>query len=1195
MRFAAIKSYLVASVGLPSIIGQISLSFDDSILTGISFDGQPLDLYMDTAMIGTSVIYKGWYEEVYGEGSCPPRLCYVCVSACDPFKMEHYTTQFADGSTITTVQHEGVIDVSGHKLKTQFRLIIDFTSPIPTEKPMNFLGLAFPDTYDPHTVPLDLFNNKIVQQYAVSVCISARGVVTFGGQLLIGQWKGRCAIQAPTTMTVLMRLTGEYSELFTTNLNSLGLVSSKGQASTKQLSDAAVVYDTGAAQLTFPQAQLDYLMKEIRQSVRNDSGRNPKIKNLGDLWLIEEAAYNFLPTLTFNVGSYSLSPLVIRIPPKKYAQKYDDGWWSFGTQNLGDNEQVPAPPDRATDGKDEHEVDVLLDGSISNSRASQDGGNPLSHGFSGAQPQQYALPDFTPSLDDNYTITADREHPVVQPTLRRNESRREDHAKYSAPADPINSFISEARQSGEFVVSRKDISRTRRDARSLATTDHLDSYRGVTDERLFSVWLGRLQRNTRKNGISGDPVALYHYVVSNVSDTVLLKVQPCAPGPGSSTPWLKEVVRILRYIGKDATGLSSEVLRWNSEQAFATLKQGPNQNVITFLGRFEGGVMDLESQLHIPIPDDKKLTQLLRGLQPRLRALAIERLACGDVGSSYRGLVQYLTQRDRLNQAIQPVDGISSVNVDVGKGRGQLPLNAINQANSPTVLTEPGNNSSGKGRRPICYQWQRRGRCRFGDRCKFRHDGYVQGQKRGDGNGTTVNHVQAPFDDNDMDDSSDSSEDSSEDNVEVIGHIGGKDDLPFSELNVNGFGPIPVLLDSGGYRNYIPKTRTRKQEAVALADGKVINILGTVVLEGLTFNILASNLDYLILGVDSMRTLVVCLSFYPGSTKTVVLGRSAILRTAKMNSPDNRSPLAHLWTPSSLDDKQNFYICDWRPIEDAEGYAWHARLLRDDEIKNTMEQRYCIEVSIPVDQERLGSLPNGNDFGTALLKKLSPDEVNKYDTELEKYISKGWWVDDGPAKTINPGDLVSFPVRSKDPSKSTSVRPVLDARRRNSCSPFASYPGAPIASILANLRLCWKKGSQIQTRDASAAFYRVRLTPSSAVTVGARRRRYRSLRLVFGLRSGPACLWAALTWILDCAYTRLTEQERAIIGQGMIYLYLDDFTFVWPPEAIEMGNKYVNLVKETAKWFGFELPLHKGHNSQVDKHSNLKCLSTVIT
>ncbi|KAF4658124.1 hypothetical protein FOL47_008144 [Perkinsus chesapeaki] len=327
MRLAAIESLLVASVGLHFVIGQISLPFDNTILTGISFDGQPLDLYMDTGMSGTYVIYKDWYEKVYGKGSCPPRLCYVCISACDPFKMKNYTTRFVDGLTITTVQHEGVIDVSGHKLKTQFSLIIDFSSRVSTEKPTNFLGLAFADGINPHTVPLDLLNSKIVQQYAVSVCTSASRVVTFGGQLLLGQWKGRCPIQAPTTMTVPMKLAVGYRRIFATGLNSLGLVSSKGRASAKQLSDAAVAYDTGADMLDFPKEQFDYLMKEISQSVRNDSGRNPRIKSLGLLWLIEKAAYNFLPTLTFNVGSYPLSPLVIRISPKKYAQKYDDEWY----------------------------------------------------------------------------------------------------------------------------------------------------------------------------------------------------------------------------------------------------------------------------------------------------------------------------------------------------------------------------------------------------------------------------------------------------------------------------------------------------------------------------------------------------------------------------------------------------------------------------------------------------------------------------------------------------------------------------------------------------------------------------------------------------------------------------------------------------------------------------------------------------
>ncbi|KAF4666680.1 hypothetical protein FOZ61_009365, partial [Perkinsus olseni] len=138
----------------------------------------------------------------------------------------------------------------------------------------------------------------------------------------------------------------------------------------------------------------------------------------------------------------------------------------------------------------------------------------------------------TPSVDSRALDPPQRAQPPQTAGSRRVDVK-------PTTSSPISQFVAEARD-GVYEVTRKDVSRIRRDAKALVNADHVDPYRGIADERLFSVWLGYLHRNARKNGISGDPVALYYYVVASVGDTLLSKVQPCAPGPGSSSPFLKE-------------------------------------------------------------------------------------------------------------------------------------------------------------------------------------------------------------------------------------------------------------------------------------------------------------------------------------------------------------------------------------------------------------------------------------------------------------------------------------------------------------------------------------------------------------------------------------------------------------------------------------------------------------------------------
>ncbi|KAF4672245.1 hypothetical protein FOL47_000762 [Perkinsus chesapeaki] len=292
LMITAIYSASMSSMVYP-VCSQISLPFSDNKVAGMAFDGQPLDLYLDSGQSGTYVIYKEFYEKTYGR--CPPKTCYTCIKKCHPYS---------------------------HKLEMEFGVIIGWSpSPkFPTERPLNYLGLEYHRVASGENIMIQLFLKKIISEKRVSICVSS-DAKTFTGEVILGAFKEK---QCPTTSPKIV-LPVKSSGYFDTALLSLGLVSPKGKSSIKHLPDGIAVYDTGTYCIVLPEPYFEFVLNTITQIVKQASGLDVRVEIKDGLWYIEQRGYDYLPRLAFVVGDPE-NHRTIYIPPRHYTKDCDGTW-----------------------------------------------------------------------------------------------------------------------------------------------------------------------------------------------------------------------------------------------------------------------------------------------------------------------------------------------------------------------------------------------------------------------------------------------------------------------------------------------------------------------------------------------------------------------------------------------------------------------------------------------------------------------------------------------------------------------------------------------------------------------------------------------------------------------------------------------------------------------------------------------------
>ncbi|KAF4654449.1 hypothetical protein FOL47_009973 [Perkinsus chesapeaki] len=305
-----------------SVSSQISLPFKDSIATGLSFDGQPLKMMLDTSLSGTYVVYKEWYEKTFGKGACKRSQggCYSCPGECNPYSRERNVLTFLDGGSITSVIHEGMVKIGKYKLKMKFRLIIGYSAgaELPHWKPPNYLGLGFADSSNLETLPRSLYDKGIIKRYTISIC-SPSDPVFFQGTVILGEWKGLCRIKSDVT-TIPMAQSHDLGHILS-DLSSYGLVSSTGKTYTQHRVGAAE-YDTGTVFLCLPRV----IFEDFCNKIVSFAGPDVFLKTDDEgFWYITAKRRKNFPTLTFSVGD-PRHPVIIRIPPERYAIRCNSKW-----------------------------------------------------------------------------------------------------------------------------------------------------------------------------------------------------------------------------------------------------------------------------------------------------------------------------------------------------------------------------------------------------------------------------------------------------------------------------------------------------------------------------------------------------------------------------------------------------------------------------------------------------------------------------------------------------------------------------------------------------------------------------------------------------------------------------------------------------------------------------------------------------
>lgn len=269
------------------------------------------------------------------------------------------------------------------------------------------------------------------------------------------------------------------------------------------------------------------------------------------------------------------------------------------------------------------------------------------------------------------------------------------------------------------------------------------------------------------------------------------------------------------------------------------------------------------------------------------------------------------------------------------------------------------------------------------------------------------------------------------------------------------------------------------------------------------------------------------------------------------------------WTPKTLESSE-VEETPWHFMRDAPGFRWQIRKLEPSDVADTPNQMYKFVIELA---RSSGSTDSVYDYTKPLFANLSHSELEAYNTEIARYLQRSWW----PPSALTRKDqksgggmssgLLVFPLPS--PGRSTSHRPVVDARRENQSLPNASYSGATCSQILQSIRLNWRSGEQCRllTLDGAQAFYR--LHTSRLLTLKSNDRVFWCSRLVFGLNVGPCGLFICLSnYLPQKAFAALPlEDQRCLREHTLVYVYLDDLSILSWGDCSRAVSRFIEQIE----------------------------------
>ncbi|KAF4661598.1 hypothetical protein FOL47_006616, partial [Perkinsus chesapeaki] len=297
---------------------------------------------------------------------------------------------------------------------------------------------------------------------------------------------------------------------------------------------------------------------------------------------------------------------------------------------------------------------------------------------------------------------------------------------------------------------------------------------------------------------------------------------------------------------------------------------------------------------------------------------------------------------------------------------------------------------------------------------------------------------------------------------------------------------------------------------------------------------------------------------------------------------------------------------DWTRVQGNKWYQFRIRPIEPEEIKDTPDQRFVYEfdwIDQAPESQQKGT--NTYDYGSNMLANMSEAQKVIFSAEVNNYLSKGWWYPFDSSKEDLDKAIVIFPVHQPN-HPGHSIRPCADARRKNVGLPVCGYYDLPISDC-ATL-LLGNPSRNLEFRDISKAFYRLRLPKHRRLLLTANKTKYGSDRIVFGLKCGPLALSAYTNALILSLYTALTgnptpalspEERPLYINNLCLIAYYDDFAISTVDERL--GCLVRDLLDSIGACCGIEFPSsksdtigttpsrHLGLNWWFDENNRLCC------
>ncbi|KAF4755376.1 hypothetical protein FOZ62_029504, partial [Perkinsus olseni] len=165
----------------------------------MNFDGHIINLAVDTASYKSYLVYGGWYESLYGRGSCKDLIsgCYFCPlnDPCDLDSLlaqKVYRTRYGDGEVVRYVNRKVNLIATEQEITNLEIGLVVWSSRVERDiQPFAMLGLSLPNPGANEETKAPSFLKQLVRTGAIPYLTIAVHVSKFSlglnGRLVLGE------------------------------------------------------------------------------------------------------------------------------------------------------------------------------------------------------------------------------------------------------------------------------------------------------------------------------------------------------------------------------------------------------------------------------------------------------------------------------------------------------------------------------------------------------------------------------------------------------------------------------------------------------------------------------------------------------------------------------------------------------------------------------------------------------------------------------------------------------------------------------------------------------------------------------------------------------------------------------------------------------------------------------------------------